>query len=75
MDQIVRNLFTPSNRPQVFHLPQELQDIDFKQIREILNPMAIKVQRIFLIHEKLHFLRYSVLEVLYELVDVFGPFQ
>ena len=31
-----------------------------KQILKIFNPMAINVQRISLIHEKLHFLHFSV---------------
>ena len=46
----------------------------FKQIRKIFNPMAINVQRISLTHEKLHFLHYSVPEVIYELINVLGHF-
>ena len=36
---------------------------------KIFNPMAIHVQRISLTHEKLHFLHYSVREVIYKLID------
>ena len=41
----------------------------------IFNPMAINVQRISLTQEKLHFLHYSVREVIYELIDVLGHFS
>ena len=37
--------------------------------------MAIDVQRISLTHEKLHFLHYSVREVIYEVIDVLGYFS
>ena len=37
--------------------------------------MAINVQRISLTHEKLHFLHYSVREVIYELIDILGHFS
>ena len=37
--------------------------------------MAIIVQMISLTHEKLHFLHYSVREVIYELIDVSAIFQ
>ena len=38
-------------------------------------PIAINVQRISLIHEKLHFLCSSVRGVLYDLINVLAPFQ
>ena len=47
----------------------------FKQIRKIFNPMAINVQEISLTYEKLHFLHYSVREVINELIDVLGHFS
>ena len=47
----------------------------FKQIRKISNPTAINVRRISLTHEKLHFLHYSVLGVMYALFDVLGHFS
>ena len=37
--------------------------------------MAINVQRIPLTDEKLHFLHYSVQEVMHELIDVLGHFS
>ena len=37
--------------------------------------MAIDVQRIFLTNEELHFLHYSMREVIYKLIDVLGHFQ
>ena len=37
--------------------------------------MAINVQKISLTHEKLHFLHYSVREIIYELIDVLGHFS
>ena len=37
--------------------------------------MAINVQRISLTREKLHFIHYSVREVMYALIDVLGMFQ
>ena len=37
--------------------------------------MAINVQRIALIHEKLHFLNCSVRGVHYHLINVLGPFS
>ena len=37
--------------------------------------MAINVSRIALSHEKLHFLQCSVRGVLYDLINVLGPFS
>ena len=47
----------------------------FKQILKIFNLMAINVQRISLIHEKLHFLHYFLRGVIYALIDVLGHFS
>ena len=47
---------------------------NFKQMIKIFNPMTINVQRISLIHEKLHFLHYFVQGVIYALIDVLGHF-
>ena len=47
----------------------------FKQIRKIFNPMAVNVRGISLTHEKLHFLHYYVLGVIYALIDVLGDFS
>ena len=47
----------------------------FKQIRKIFNPKAINAWKISLTHEKLHFLHYSVREVIYALIDVSGHFS
>ena len=45
------------------------------KIRKIFNPMAINKRRISLTNEKLHFLHYSVREVIYALIDVLGQFS
>ena len=47
----------------------------FKQKQNIMNPVAINVQRISPTHEKLHFLHCSVRGVLHDLINVLGPFQ
>ena len=47
----------------------------FKQIRKIFNPMAVNIRMISLIHEKLHFLHFSVRGVIYTLIDVLGYFS
>ena len=44
----------------------------FKQIRKVFNPMAINVQGISLTHEKMQFFHYSVLGVIYALIDALG---
>ena len=50
-------------------------DIHFKQILKIFSPMEINGQRISLTHEKVHSLDRSVRGVLYDLINVLGPFS
>ena len=47
----------------------------FKDLFKIFSPMVINVQFISLTHEQLHFLCWSVRGVLYDLLNVLGPFQ
>ena len=49
---------------------KKLQGIDFQT-----NTEDFRSHSISLIHEKLHFLHYSVREVIYALIDVLGHFS